>query len=111
YSYITSYLASQGYFVVSIQHELPGDSLLPLDGIPQVVRRPNWERGVENIHFVINYLKKSYPQLNFQEITLGGHSNGGDMVALFPERYPKEVHRIFTLDNRRMALPKDLHLK
>ncbi len=111
YSYLTSYLASQGYFVVSIQHELPTDSLLPLEGIPRVVRRSNWERGVENIHFVVDYLKKSYPELNFQEITLGGHSNGGDMVALFPNLYPNEVHRIFTLDNRRMPLPGNHHLK
>src|SRR5664279_1288168 len=30
YSYLTSYLAEKGYFVISIQHELSTDSLLPL---------------------------------------------------------------------------------
>ena len=106
YSYLTDFLASKGYFVVSIQHELATDSLLPLTGIPQVVRRPFWERGVENIVFVINELKKTNPELDFTHITLIGHSNGGDMTALFPQKYPNIVDKIVTLDNRRMALPK-----
>jgi predicted dienelactone hydrolase len=41
YAYIGEKLASSGYFVVSIQHELPTDSLIPSTGIPQVVRRPS----------------------------------------------------------------------
>jgi predicted peptidase len=106
YSYLTNYLASQGYFVVSIQHELSTDSLLPLIGIPQIVRRPFWDRGAENIFFVINELKKSTPELDFKNITLIGHSNGGDMTALFPQKYPNIVNKIVTLDNRRMAFPQ-----
>ncbi len=54
YSYLTEYLASKGYFVVSIQHELSKDSLIPVTGIVQIVRRPFWERGADNIFFVIN---------------------------------------------------------
>ena len=80
YSYLTDVLASKGYFVVSIQHELPTDSILPFTGIPQVVRLPFWERGVENILFVINSLKKTNPELNFEHIALIGHSNGGDTL-------------------------------
>lgn len=106
YSYLTEFLASKGYFVVSIQHELPTDSLLPLTGIPQIVRRPFWERGADNILFVINELKKTNPDLDFKQITLIGHSNGGDMTALFPQKYPNVVHKIITLDNRRMAFPR-----
>lgn len=106
YSYLTEYLASQGYFVASIQHELPTDSLLPLTGIPQIVRRPFWERGADNILFVINELKKINPELDFKHITLMGHSNGGDMTALFPQKYPNIADKIITLDNRRMALPR-----
>src|SRR4051812_35802763 len=34
YSYLTEYLASKGFLVVSIQHELPTDSLIPSLGIP-----------------------------------------------------------------------------
>ncbi|OYU95957.1 MAG: alpha/beta hydrolase [Bacteroidetes bacterium B1(2017)] len=106
YTYLTEYLAANGFFVVSIQHELPTDSLIPQSGIPQIVRRPFWERGADNISFVIQELKKSNPNLNFNRITLIGHSIGGDMTALFPQKYPNIVDKIITLDNRRMALPR-----
>lgn len=108
YSFIAHSLASKGYFVVSIQHELPTDSLIPNTGIPQIVRRPFWDRGADNILFVINKLKLTHPDLDFNEITLIGHSNGGDMTALFPQKYPNIVAKIITLDNRRMALPRTL---
>jgi predicted esterase len=111
YSYLTEFLASKGYFVASIQHELPSDSLIPSTGIPQIVRRPFWERGADNIMFVVNELKRSYPQLDLKHITLIGHSNGGDMTALFPQKYPGIVSKIITLDNRRMALPRTADLK
>lgn len=111
YSYLTEFLASKGFFVVSIQHELSTDSLLPLTGNPQMVRRPFWERGADNILYVINELKKTNPDLDFKHITLIGHSNGGDMTALFPQKYPNIVEKIITLDNRRMALPKSKKVK
>lgn len=106
YSYLTEELASEGFFVTSIQHELPTDSLLPLTGTPQIVRRPSWERGASTILFVINQLKTIQPGLDFNHITLIGHSQGGDMTALFPLLYPNIVDKIITLDNRRMALPR-----
>lgn len=108
YAYIGEKLATMGYFVVSIQHELPTDSLIPSAGIPQIVRRPFWDRGADNILFVINYLKRTKPGLNFNHIALIGHSNGGDMTALFPQKYPGVVEKIITLDNRRMPLPRTL---
>lgn len=111
YSFLTNFLAAQGYVVVSLQHELPTDSLLPLTGIPQVVRRPFWERGADNILFVINHLKKTKPRLDYKNITLIGHSNGGDMTALFPQKYPNTVAKIITLDNRRMPLPQTKKVK
>lgn len=111
YTYLGEFLASKGYFVASIQHELPTDSLIPSTGIPQIVRRPFWERGAANILYVITELKKINPGLNYKHITLIGHSNGGDMSALFPQRYPNIVDKIITLDNRRMAFPKDKNLK
>lgn len=106
YGYLTEFLATQGYFVVSVQHELPTDSLIPAEGIPQVVRRPFWERGADNIQFVIDELRRSHPTLDFRQIALIGHSNGGDMVALFPQKYPGVAQKIITLDNRRMPLPR-----
>lgn len=111
YSYLTESLASKGYLVASIQHELATDSLLPLKGIPQVVRKPFWERGADNIMFVINNLKNTNPELDFKRITLIGHSNGADMTALFTQKYPNIADKIITLDNRRMALPRTHHPK
>ncbi|WP_221392696.1 alpha/beta hydrolase [Dyadobacter sp. NIV53] len=110
-SYLTEYLASKGYFVASIQHELPTDDLIPASGIIQVVRKPFWDRGADNILFVINELKKSNTKLDFKNIILIGHSNGGDMTALFPQKYTGIVSKIITMDNRRMALPRTKHPK
>lgn len=106
YSYLTKFLASKGYFTASIQHELPTDSLIPKAGVPQIVRFPFWERGADNIMFVISELKKTNPELDFKHITLIGHSNGADMTALFSQKYPNIAYRIIALDNRRMALPR-----
>jgi predicted esterase len=111
YSYLTEFLASNGYFVVSIQHELATDSLLPMTGNPQIARRPFWERGADNILFVIKELRKINPDLDYKHITIIGHSNGGDMTALFPQKYPNLVEKIITLDNRRMLLPKTKKVK
>ena len=111
YSFIAEFLASKGYFVVNIQHELPTDDLIPMEGKPQVVRRPFWDRGADNILFVLQQIKKSHPKLNYKDITLIGHSNGGDMTALFPQKYPNKIQRIITLDNRRMALPLSKSVK
>jgi predicted peptidase len=106
YSHLTENLASKGYFVVSIQHELPTDDLLAMEGNLKITRRPNWDRGVENILYVLNELKKSNPELDFKHLTLIGHSNGGDMTALFATKYPKLVYKAITMDNRRMPLPR-----
>lgn len=111
YSYLTEALASKGYFTVSIQHELPTDELIPMEGKPQIVRMPFWERGAENILFVLNELKKSRPDLDYKHVTLIGHSNGGDMTALFASKHPELVYKIITMDNRRMYLPRTSHPK
>lgn len=106
YSYLTEALAASGYLVASIQHELPTDDLLPLTGVPQVVRRPNWERGATNIHFVLGELKKRFPQADYRHVALIGHSNGGDMSVLFAHQYPKLINKVISLDNRRMPFPR-----
>jgi predicted peptidase len=111
YSYLTETLASKGYFVISIQHELPTDDLLAMDGDLKVTRKPNWERGTENILYVLKEFKTTNPELDFKHLTLIGHSNGGDMTALFATKYPKLVDKIITMDNRRMPLPRVNHPK
>ncbi len=106
YSYLTEFLASKGYFIVSIQHELPTDEMLAMDGNLQETRRPNWERGTQNIFFVLEEMKKIYPNLNYQKLALVGHSNGGDMTVLFAHKYPYLVEKIISMDNRRMEIPR-----
>lgn len=106
YSYLTKTLAENEYFVISIQHELPTDDLLPMEGKPQIVRRSNWERGAENINFVLENLKKDYPNLNYKKVVISGHSNGGDISVLFTEKYPEKVWKLITLDQRRYAFPR-----
>lgn len=106
YSYLTEKLASKGYFTVSIQHELTTDNLLPTEGNLQIVRRPFWQNGSDTILFVLNELKKTKPELDYQHLTLIGHSNGGDMAALFTNQHPTLVYKLITMDNRRMFLPR-----
>lgn len=106
YQYLLENLAQKGYFVASIQHELATDDLVPLEGKPQVVRRPNWDRGAENILFILNQLKKEYPNLDYQKVTIAGHSNGGDMSVLFADKHPDLVWKLITLDQRRYPFPQ-----
>ncbi|MFK7032148.1 alpha/beta fold hydrolase [Flavobacterium oreochromis] len=106
YSTICKHLAQKGYFVLSIQHELPGDEALAMEGIFYETRMPNWERGVQNIKFVIEECEKIFPTLNWKDITVIGHSNGGDMAMLFAAKYPDYIKNAISLDNRRMPLPR-----
>lgn len=106
HSNLTTLLASKGYFVVSIQHEIPTDSLIPTEGIPKIVRRTNWERGASTILFVLNELKRTNSSLDYKHLTLIGYSNGGDMSMLFAQKYPNLLYKIISLDNRRYDFPR-----
>ena len=77
YSFIATYLALNGYDVASIQHELPADEPLPKTGNPYETRKPSWERGVQNILFVLQELWKREPELDTKKLLLIGHSHGG----------------------------------
>ncbi|MGB7921734.1 MAG: alpha/beta hydrolase [Pyrinomonadaceae bacterium] len=106
YSFIANSLVARGYLVASIQHELPSDEPLPTTGNPYKTRKPNWERGVKNTLFVIQELKKTRPNLDYKNLLLIGHSNGGDMSMLFAHEHPNSVRKIISLDNRRMPFPR-----
>lgn len=106
YSFIATWLAANGYFVASVQHEIPGDQPLPSTGKPYEARMPSWQRGVENILFVLGELKKTRPELDFGQLLLVGHSHGGDTSMLFARDYPALVHTVISLDNRRMPFPR-----
>lgn len=105
YMFMNEHLAQKGYTTISIQHELETDSLLAMTGKPQVTRRSNWERGADNIKFVIEEYKRLNPNLKINKIVLIGHSNGGDMSMLFGHKYPSIASKIISFDNRRMAFP------
>ncbi len=105
YSYLTDALAANGIFVISIQHELPDDDFLAMEGNFYETRMPNWKRGMENILFAIGQFKKIYPELDWGDTNLIGHSNGGDMCMLFAREYPELAKRIISLDHRRMPIP------
>lgn len=105
YSYLTKRLAREGFWTLSIQHELAGDSLLPTTGIIQIARMPFWKRGEANILFVLNDFKKKYPQLKIRSIDLVGHSNGGDMSVLTAKNHPELIRKVITLDHLRIPIP------
>lgn len=96
----------KGYYVISIQHELPNDLPLAMSGNFMETRMPNWERGVENILFTIKEFKKLKPKLSWDNITVMGHSNGGDMAMLFATKHPMMAQKIISLDHRRMIMPR-----
>lgn len=106
YGFVANYLATHGYYVASIQHEIPGDEPLPKTGNPYETRKPSWERGVQNILFVIAELKKKRPDLDVGSLLLVGHSHGGDTSMLFAQEHPELVDTVISLDNRRMPFPR-----
>lgn len=106
YSFIAEYLVRRGYVVASIQHELASDEPMPLTGTIYETRKPFWERGVQNILFVIEELKKSEWNLDYKNLLLIGHSNGGDTSMLFASEHPDQAAKIISFDNRRMPFPR-----
>lgn len=105
YSFLANVFAARGYLVASIQHDLPGDApLMTHEGSLYVGRLKVYERGEQNIFFVVNELKKRFPDAAFDHLTLAGHSNGGDISMYFAEEHPELVARVVTLDNLRVPL-------
>ena len=94
YSFIAKHLAKQGYYTVSVEHEAPGDDLLPTTGNVYESRLPSWQRGVQNILFVIAELKAKHPNLDYAHILLVGHSHGGDTSMLFAKEHPELVYSV-----------------
>ncbi len=105
YTYIAQELAQTGYYVVSVQHEIQGDELIPSGDDIIKLRTPNWEKGIKNMNEVLKFVKQNVPTISTQKIHLIGHSNGGDISVLFASRNPNRVHSLITLDHRRMPIP------
>ncbi|MOA01287.1 hypothetical protein D3C78_1206820 [compost metagenome] len=79
---------------------------MPTTGNIMDVRKPFWQRGADNIMYVISELKSNNKNLDFNKLLLIGHSNGGDMSMLFATEHPELVDKLISLDNRRMPVPR-----
>jgi pimeloyl-ACP methyl ester carboxylesterase len=112
YSFLTNLFASRGYLVVSIQHDLDTDApMVTKAGEEYVGRRMQYNRGVFNIMYAIDELKKLYPNANYRQLTLIGHSNGGDISMFFAKQHPELVKKVVTLDNLRVPFITDGKVK
>ena len=103
YSFLTNMFAARGYLVVSVQHDLPTDAPMVTETSEEYVgRRMQYNRGVFNIKFALDELKKVYPNADYTHLTLIGHSNGGDISMYFAKQHPDLVKKVVTLDNLRV---------
>jgi predicted esterase len=108
YSFLANLLAARGYMVVSIQHDLETDEpMVTQAGEEYVGRRPQYNRGIANIMFAIDELKKIQPNSDFRHLTMVGHSNGGDISMYFAKRHPDLIKKVVTLDNLRVPFSTD----
>lgn len=116
YSFIANLLAARGYMVVSIQHDMPTDAeLVTKTGELFVGRLKVYERGASNIIYTLNELEKVEPNADYDDLTLVGHSNGGDISMYFAQQHPEIVRKVITLDNLRVPFitsgPKILSIR
>jgi len=107
YSFIAHALTSTGLMVVAVQHESKGDPALAVSGNLYQARSENWQRGATTLKFVRHQLSASMPEYDFTHLLLIGHSNGGDISSWLANHNPGLVHRVVTLDNRRVPLPRN----
>lgn len=105
YSFLATALVARGYVVVSIQQDLPGDPPMASSGNLAVLRRPAWQTGADTISYVVARMV-SEGRSRPGRVVLIGHSNGGDISMLFAAEHPETVSAVFTLDNRRMPMPR-----
>jgi pimeloyl-ACP methyl ester carboxylesterase len=108
YSFLANVFAARGYMVVSIQHDLETDEpMVTKAGEPYVGRGMQYNRGIANIMFAIDELKKLQPNSDYHHLTMVGHSNGGDISMYFARMYPDEIKKVVTLDNLRVPFMTD----
>jgi len=108
YSFLANVFAARGYLAISPQHDLPTDPpMVTKVGEPYVGRLPQIERGVANIHFAIDEMKKVQPNADYTRVTMVGHSMGGDISMYFAKEFPDQVKKVVTLDNLRVPFITD----
>jgi pimeloyl-ACP methyl ester carboxylesterase len=72
-----------------------------------VGRLPQYQRGVANIRFAAEEMKKVQPNADYDHLTLVGHSAGADISMLFAKEYPDQTKKVVTLDNLRVPFVTD----
>src|ERR1700710_406920 len=108
YSFLANIFAARGYLAISPQHDLPTDPpMVTKVGELYVGRLPQIQRGVDNIHFAIGEMKKVQPNADYRQVTMVGHSMGGDITMYFAKEYPDEIKKLVTLDNLRVPFLTD----
>jgi len=108
YSFLANVFAARGYMAVSIQHDLETDApLMTKVGELYVGRLPVYQRGIANIRFAVDKLKKVAPNADYDRLTMVGHSNGGDISMYFAKMYPDQIKKVVTLDNLRVPFLTD----
>jgi len=108
YSFLANVFAARGYIAISIQHDLPTDPpMVTKVGELYVGRLPQYQRGIANIRFAIDQLKKVQPNADYDHLTMVGHSNGGDISVYFAKLYPDQINKVVTLDNLRVPFMTD----
>jgi hypothetical protein len=108
YSFLANVFAARGYMVVSIQHDLETDDpMVTQVGEEYVGRRLQYNRGIANIMFALDELKKVQPNADYHHLVMVGHSNGGDISMYFAKRYSHLIKKVVTLDNLRVPFITD----
>jgi hypothetical protein len=103
YSFLANAFAFRGYLVISPQHDLPTDPpMVTKVGELYVGRLPQILRGVANIQFALQEMKKVQPHADYARVTMVGHSMGGDISMYFAKQHPDEIKKVVTLDNLRV---------
>src|SRR5437660_3547994 len=108
YSFLSNAFAARGYLAIAPQHDLPTDPPMVTEvGELYVGRLPQIQRGVANIKFAIEQMKKIQPNADYDRLTMVGHSMGGDISMYFAKQYPYEIKKVVTLDNLRVPFLTD----
>jgi Chlorophyllase enzyme len=108
YSFLANVFAARGYIAVSIQHDLPTDPpMVTKVGELYVGRLPQYLRGVANIRFAVDEMKKVRPYADYDHLTIVGHSAGADISMLFAKMYPDQTKKVVALDNLRVPFMTD----
>src|ERR1700739_1668759 len=73
YSFLANVFAARGYLTISIQNDLLADAqMVDMLGKIYVGRLPQYQRGITNIKFAIEEMKKRQPNADYSKLTMVG---------------------------------------